>query len=101
MQTKPIIRWVFDLSDEPGASAKGYDDSAWRSVVVPHDWSVEQDFSPSASSGTGYLPGGVGWYRAHVQLPDLGQHGIETDGNLIGRMAGDVLAEGGAVDLAA
>jgi len=72
MQTVPISRWVFDLSDEPGATAKGYDDSSWRSVVVPHDWSVEQDFSPSASSGTGYLPGGVGWYRAHFSLTELG-----------------------------
>ena len=46
MQTVPISRWVFALADEPGASAKGYDDSSWRSVTVPHDWSVEQDFSP-------------------------------------------------------
>lgn len=72
MQTVPISRWVFDLTDEPRAATKGYDDSEWRSVVVPHDWSVEHAFSPSHSSGTGYLPGGIGWYRAHVRLSDLG-----------------------------
>ncbi|WP_210418496.1 glycoside hydrolase family 2 TIM barrel-domain containing protein [Agromyces intestinalis] len=65
-------RWAFALADEPDAWAKGFDDSSWRTVAVPHDWSVEQDFSPSWSSGTGYLPGGVGWYRAHVPLSELG-----------------------------
>ena len=25
-----------------GAWYKGFDDSGWRSVTVPHDWSVEQ-----------------------------------------------------------
>lgn len=72
MQRTTIGRWLFALADDPGASAKGYDDSTWRGVAVPHDWSVEQDFSPSHSSGTGYLPGGIGWYRAHVRLSELG-----------------------------
>ena len=40
-------------------------DSGWRSVTVPHDWSVEQPFSERYSSGTGYLAGGTGWYRVH------------------------------------
>ncbi|MEV5070761.1 beta-galactosidase [Microbacterium sp. LMI12-1-1.1] len=72
MQTVPISRWLFALADDPGAAAKGYDDASWRGVVVPHDWSVEQAFSPAHSSGTGYLPGGVGWYRAHVRISELG-----------------------------
>ena len=49
---------------------KGYDDSAWRSVTVPHDWSVELPFSENYSSGTGYLAGGTGWYRGHFHLPE-------------------------------
>lgn len=49
---------------------KGYDDSAWRQVTVPHDWSVEQPFSRAFSSGTGYLAGGTGWYRVHFFLPE-------------------------------
>jgi hypothetical protein len=77
MQTVAISRWAFSLSDDPAASTKGYDDASWRQVVVPHDWGVEQAFSPSASSGTGYLPGGVGWYRAHVRLSDLGATGAQ------------------------
>jgi beta-galactosidase len=72
MRSSPIRRWLFLRADEPEAWAKGFDDSAWRPVVVPHDWSVEHAFDPSCSSGTGYLPGGVGWYRGHVSLAALG-----------------------------
>lgn len=71
MHTQPIGHWLFSRTDDPDAWAKRYDDSSWRPVVVPHDWSVEEEFSPSSSSGTGYLPGGVGWYRAHVPIGGL------------------------------
>nr|WP_304954966.1 glycoside hydrolase family 2 TIM barrel-domain containing protein [uncultured Acetatifactor sp.] len=53
-----------------GAWYKGFDDSGWRSVRVPHDWSVEQPFSKRYSSGTGYLAGGTGWYRVRFGLPE-------------------------------
>ena len=49
---------------------KGYDDSNWKDITVPHDWSVEQPFSPRYSSGTGYVAGGIGWYRVHFRLPE-------------------------------
>lgn len=75
MHTFDIRRWVFTLTDTPDAWAKGYDDSSWRAVTVPHDWSIEQEFSEACSSGTGYLPGGVGWYRAHVSLREVGEVG--------------------------
>jgi beta-galactosidase len=47
-----------------------FDDSSWRSVTLPHDWSIELAFnssSPSGSSG-GYLDGGIGWYRKAFTL---------------------------------
>lgn len=72
MSSSDIGQWAFSLGDTPEAWAKGFDDSAWRRVRVPHDWSIELDFSPDCSSGTGYLPGGIGWYRAHVPLSPLG-----------------------------
>jgi beta-galactosidase/beta-glucuronidase len=72
MHAHEIRRWAFDLGDTPEAWAKGFDDSAWRQLTVPHDWSVEQPFAEHHSSGTGYLPGGIGWYRAHVSLAELG-----------------------------
>jgi len=73
MHRYDINRWAFTLADEPEAWAKGFDDSAWRRLTVPHDWSVEQPFAEHHSSGTGYLPGGIGWYRAHVSLKDVGE----------------------------
>lgn len=62
--------WRFLLGDDPSADFMGYDDSAWRTVTLPHDWSVESPFSKDHSSGTGYLPGGTAWYRKHFSLPD-------------------------------
>lgn len=64
------LDWRFHLGDEPGADYMGWDDAAWRAVTLPHDWSVEQPFDRRHASGTGYLPGGVAWYRRHLALPD-------------------------------
>jgi len=72
MRSHDISRWAFLLGDERDAWKKGFEDAAWREVAVPHDWSIEQGFTPEASSGTGYLPGGIGWYRAHVPLSEAG-----------------------------
>lgn len=73
MHRYDIRWWNFILGDAPEAWAKGFDDTAWRRLTVPHDWSVEQPFAEHHSSGTGYLPGGIGWYRAHVSLKDVGE----------------------------
>ena len=62
--------WKFHLGDLEYAWYKGYDDSDWRGVTLPHDWSVEQPFDESYSSGTGYVCGGVGWYRLRFTLPE-------------------------------
>ncbi|TPQ22751.1 glycoside hydrolase family 2 TIM barrel-domain containing protein [Streptomyces sporangiiformans] len=63
------------ITDPTGAYARaaepGYDDSDWRHVTVPHDWSIEQ--TPTTEHGTrsdtGFLPGGLGWYRIAFTLP--------------------------------
>lgn len=68
--------WRFQRGDAKGAEASAFDDRSWRQVSVPHDWSIEDkpDGSPpfdrDAISGqdSGYLPGGVGWYRRHLAL---------------------------------
>ncbi len=36
--------WTFNLGDVPEASAPDFDDSAWRTLNLPHDWAVEGDF---------------------------------------------------------
>src|SRR5213593_176271 len=57
--------WRFHLGDVPGAQEAGFDDSGWRTLNLPHDWSIEGEFSDTnpAGAGGGALPGGVGWYR--------------------------------------
>lgn len=62
--------WKFTLGDAPEYAAAGYDDSAWRDLHLPHDWSIEGNFSkdnPSTPSG-GALPGGIGWYRKNFTV---------------------------------
>lgn len=56
----------FHLGDEPNAWQAWFDDSDWQKVTLPHDWSVTLPFSRDYSSGTGYLAGGIGWYRIHI-----------------------------------
>lgn len=61
--------WRFFKGDPAGAAEGGFDDSGWRELNLPHDWSVEGPYSPDLASATGYLPGGVGWYRKVFELP--------------------------------
>lgn len=62
--------WLFALKDNPAIAATEYDDSQWRKLNLPHDWSIEGRLSPSLASCTGYLPGGIGWYRKHFKIDD-------------------------------
>lgn len=62
--------WRFHYGDVPEAWYKGYDDQDWEKVFLPHDWSVHMPFRQEYSSGTGYLAGGVGWYRVRFSLPE-------------------------------
>ena len=63
--------WRFTLGDPAGAEAPKFDDRGWRSVDLPHDWSIEGTPSQEApgGGGMGYFPGGVGWYRKSFRLP--------------------------------
>ncbi|MDR2671196.1 MAG: DUF4982 domain-containing protein, partial [Oscillospiraceae bacterium] len=51
--------------------APAFDDSAWRTVNVPHDWSVElQKLADAPGGGTNaFFEGGLGWYRKTFTLP--------------------------------
>jgi len=62
--------WRFTLSDEKEGSSPTLDDSKWRKLDLPHDWSVEGTYSPDKASCTGYLPGGIGWYRKTFSVPE-------------------------------
>lgn len=63
--------WKFYLGNSPGAESPEFADSAWRLLDLPHDWSIEGEFSADhpATPGGGALPGGIGWYRKTFFLP--------------------------------
>ena len=62
--------WLFRLTDDSAIVRTDYDDSEWRKLSLPHDWSIEGQLSPTLASCTGYLPGGIGWYRKHFRVED-------------------------------
>lgn len=67
--------WKFHMGDVVNGEDVGLDDSAWRSLDLPHDWSIEGEFSDQhpAGAGGGALPGGIGWYRKTFSLSKADQ----------------------------
>jgi beta-galactosidase len=75
--------WRFIKDSTIAADAPGYNDSKWRIVNLPHDWSIEDlpDQSDSVigpfsaksigATATGYTVGGIGWYRKHFTLNNI------------------------------
>lgn len=89
------LGWRFFRGDIAGAEHPGFDESRWRVVDLPHDWSIE-DLSPDEEGGgegtiwvggntptrigpfdvalsvgqeaTGWVVGGIGWYRKRFRL---------------------------------
>ena len=62
--------WKFFSGDDSLASKPDYDDSGWRMLDLPHDWSIEGEFSkdhPAGAAG-GALPTGIGWYRKNFSI---------------------------------
>ncbi|MBC7783925.1 MAG: DUF4982 domain-containing protein [Burkholderiales bacterium] len=75
--------WRFIKADPGTATMPELDDSTWRSLDLPHDWSIEGPFAPEYASGTGFAPGGIAWYRKHFKLDASAQGklvAIEFDG---------------------
>ncbi len=77
--------WKFIQSDVKEAENQNCDDSRWRTLNLPHDWSIEGEFKEDAKTkgNGGYLPTGIGWYRKHFNLTTIGkdqQLWIEFDG---------------------
>ncbi|AKD55479.1 glycoside hydrolase family 2 TIM barrel-domain containing protein [Spirosoma radiotolerans] len=73
--------WAFLKDSVSGAEQPEYDDSGWRRVRLPHDWSIEDlpgqgseaivgPFSKTSvgATSTGYAVGGTGWYRKTFTL---------------------------------
>ncbi|MGF7140585.1 glycoside hydrolase family 2 TIM barrel-domain containing protein [Roseimarinus sediminis] len=62
--------WKFYLGNDSLAYQRDYDDSDWRVLNLPHDWSIEGEFSKDHSTrhNGGFLPAGIGWYRKAFTL---------------------------------
>ena len=65
------LSWRFCKGDTLGAEETGFDDSSWRILDLPHDWSIEDlqgtnapvDSNAVGRASTGYTVGGTAWYR--------------------------------------
>jgi len=71
-KTKFNNDWKFSLSDNPKFMEPDCDDSIWRNLSLPHDWTIEGAFdekNPCGASGA-FLPGGIGWYRKTFLVND-------------------------------
>ena len=70
--------WRFHKGGAQGAEKPAFDDSKWRKVDLPHDWSIEDlpgtdsPFSINAISQVngGFTTGGTGWYRKTFRIPE-------------------------------
>lgn len=79
------FNWKFIQSDPKDAEKSDFDDATWRTLNLPHDWSIEGEFKEDAitKGPGGFLPTGTGWYRKHLNLSSIGkdqQYWIEFDG---------------------
>jgi beta-galactosidase len=77
--------WKFYLGNDSTASNENFNDNNWRTLNLPHDWSIEGNFSkenPATTQG-GALSGGIGWYRKTFSIPATSKNkniSIEFDG---------------------
>jgi len=65
--------WRFLQSDAPDAQSPTFDDSAWKAITLPHDWSIAgpvEENAPSRAAG-GFFPTGIGWYHRTLELKKL------------------------------
>jgi len=94
--------WRFKKDSVIDASSMSFDDSKWRALDLPHDWSIEdlsagQAGPPTGQAGlpnqsdsvigpfttrsvgttaTGYTVGGIAWYRKHFTLTNTSNKNV-------------------------
>jgi len=87
--TRNVIRfdtgWKFFLGDNSQAKEGIFNDASWRSLNLPHDWSIEGENLENApgAGNVGYFPMGTGWYRKTFDVPGFkkeAKYSIEFDG---------------------
>lgn len=82
--------WKFVKGEVINAEKDAFDDHKWRTVNLPHDWSIEDlpqqsdsvkgPFSASSigATATGYTIGGTGWYRKSFIINPADRYKIVT-----------------------
>ncbi|MDR0533438.1 MAG: DUF4982 domain-containing protein [Verrucomicrobiales bacterium] len=67
--------WRFSPGDNTQSADASFDDSQWRKVTLPHDWSIEGKIDAKApmGGGGGFFPAGVAWYRLQFDAPQSWQ----------------------------
>ncbi|WP_254920943.1 glycoside hydrolase family 2 TIM barrel-domain containing protein [Flavobacterium sp. ov086] len=74
MERKQLFdyNWKFFLGDDAEAKTSNFNDTSWRNLDLPHDWSIEGKIHPKNTTGAGggYFPSGIGWYRKTFQVSD-------------------------------
>ncbi|KUJ61477.1 glycoside hydrolase [Flavobacteriaceae bacterium CRH] len=63
--------WSFHLNDSIKDKDTIGTSTKWRTLNVPHDWSIEGKFDEKspAGYGGGSLNGGLGWYKKTFKIP--------------------------------
>ena len=75
--------WKFHRGDVENAQNVDFNDTSWDKINLPHDYSIDQEFTTSGEAESGFLPGGIGWYRKAFTVPEKYQGKqvmIEFDG---------------------
>ncbi|WP_418262461.1 sugar-binding domain-containing protein [Flavobacterium faecale] len=64
--------WNFKLGDYPTAIQSDFEAADWRTLDLPHDWSIEGTFDKESKTkqAQGFLPAGKGWYRKVFTVPE-------------------------------
>lgn len=64
--------WLFCLGDDERYIGMDWDDSTWKSVRLPHDWSMEYEIDSNSQTGGGggYAIAGTGFYRKHFIIDE-------------------------------
>ena len=77
--------WKFHSGDVTDAQQPAFHDATWRTLNLPHDWSIEGENLQTEPGGgnVGYFPTGIGWYRKTFNIGNLkkdSKWSIEFDG---------------------
>lgn len=63
--------WQFTLNmPDDSVFTSTFASLPWRDVSLPHDWSIEEPLSPTLAAATGFLPGGIGYYKKTFEVND-------------------------------